>query len=128
MQINRLKARFPRMRTGKLNLKCTFFNLLGHVSGARHGRHHTPEQVERLRQAMLGALGEAGVAAHPVLARRLRYIDDAIGLWYARTELMAALADHFGEGRAREVMDQLNAQFAALLPPGLMATAAPARR
>ena len=93
MQINRLKARFPRMRTGKLNLKSTFFNLLGHVSGARHGRHHTPEQVERLRQAMLGALGEAGVAAHPVLARRLRYIDDAIGLWYARTELMAALAE-----------------------------------
>ena len=116
------------MRTGKLNLKSTFFNLLGHVSGARHGRHHTPEQIERLRQAMLDALGEAGVAAHPVLARRLRYIDDAIGLWYARTELMAALADQFGESRARQAMGELNAKFSALLPPGLMATAASARR
>ena len=127
-QINRLKPRFLRMRTGKLNLKSSFFNLLGHVGGARPGRHHTPEQIERLRQAMLAALGEAGVEEHPVLARQLRCTDDAIGLWYARTDLMAALADQFGESRAREAMDQLNAPFAALLPPGLMATAAAARR
>ena len=68
------------MRTGKLNLKSSFFNLLGHVSGARHGRHHTPEQIEGLRQAMLEALGQAGVAEHPVLVRQLRCTDDAIGL------------------------------------------------
>jgi hypothetical protein len=127
MQINWLKPRFPRMRTGKLNLKSSFFNLLGHVGGLRHAHPQSPEQVERLRQTMLEALGEAGAAAHPILARQLRCADDAIGLWYARTDLMAALAEQSGESLARQAMDRLNAQFAALLPPGMTA-AAPGRR
>ena len=62
------------------------------------------------------------------MARLSRRAGDAIGLYYERTELMAALADQFGESRAREAMGELNAKFSVLLPPGLMATAASARR
>lgn len=116
------------MRTRKLNLKSSFFNLLGYVGGARHGQEHTTAQVEQLRQAMLEVLGESGAAAHPMVARQLRFADDVIDLWYARTELMAALADQLGESHAREHMARLGLQFAALLPPGMTAAAQRARR
>ena len=47
-----------------------------------------------------------------------------------RRRVLAALVKLAGgrESRAREAMDQLNAPFAVLLPPGLMAATAPARR
>ncbi len=108
------------MRTRKLSLKSTFFNLLGYGSATKDGP--TPLQLEQLRLAMLALLGDAGAAAHPRVARKLRFADDVLTLWYARSELMAALADQLGEARARQEMERLGDRFAGLLPAG-MATA-----
>ncbi len=107
------------MRSGKLNLKSTFFNLLGYVGGAKVA--HTPLQLEHLRLAMLETLGESGLAAHPRVARRLRFADDVQTLWYARSELMAALAEQHGEARARQELERLGALFNGLLPAGMTA-------
>ena len=105
------------MRTIKLNLKSTFFSLLGYSTPLPEAQQS--DQLEKLRALMLASLGDAGNIAHIRLARKLRFSDDAQGLWYARSELMAALSAMHGETRARQEMDQLTAQFQGLLPKGL---------
>lgn len=116
-----MKLSFISMRNGKLNLKSTFFNLLGYVGGAK--ATHTPLQLEHLRLAMLETLGESGSAAHARVARQLRFADDVQALWYARSELMAALAEQHGEARARQELERLGALFTGLLPAGMTAGA-----
>ena len=116
-----MKLSFISMRTRKLNLKSTFFNLLGYVGGAK--ATHTPLQLEHLRLAMLETLGESGSAAHARVARQLRFADDVHALWYARSELMAALAEQHGEARARQELERLGALFTGLLPAGMTAGA-----
>lgn len=109
------------MRKWKLNLKSTFFSLLGYMGTPSHGPVEVqPEQLENLRQAMLDALGETSTHIHIRVARKLRFADDVQGLWYARSELMAVLSALHGETRAREELDRLTAQFHGLLPESLV--------
>lgn len=105
------------MRIRKLNLKSTFFSLLGYVGASPEATQ--PLQLEELRVAMLATLGEAGCDHHTRVARKLRYADDVQGLWYARSELMAALAAMHGEAHARREIERLSALFRGLLPRGM---------
>jgi len=102
------------MRTRKLNLKSGFLHLLGYASVSTEVPQ--PLRLEQLRLAMLGTLGEAGCEEHARLARQLRFAGDVLGLWYSRSELMAALASMHGETRAREEMERLSTLFQGLLP------------
>jgi len=107
------------MRIRKINLKSSFFNLLGYGEA-------TPSEppvmaLEELREVMLSTLGEAGSVRHPLLARRIRYARDAEGLWYARSDLMAVLAELHGESQARREMDALSLLFCGVLPAGMTA-------
>ena len=94
--------------------------------GRLSGRHATPDpervahRIEDIRLAMLDMLGEPGVAQFPQVARRIRASGDAMALWYARADLMAALAGLHGEQVARTRMVSLSAMFDGMLPKGMM--------
>ena len=107
------------MRIRKLNLRSSFFSLLGYGAPLRGGA--SANDLEGLRDAMLTALGDAGCIRHPLLARRLRFARDTEGLWYVRSELMGALSDLHGESVARKEIDRLSLLFCGALPASMTA-------
>jgi hypothetical protein len=107
------------MRISKLNLKNSFFSLLGYHGTAEE--FPQPLRLEELRLAMLATLGEAASEQHAQVARKLRGASDALALWYSRSELMVALSSIHGETRARQEMNRLSDLFQGLLPEGLTA-------
>lgn len=88
----------------------------GHKPDAERQAH----RLEDIRLAMLDMLGEAGVSQYPQVARRIRHGGDAQALWYARADLMHALAGLHGEQLARTRMVSLSVLFDGMLPRGLM--------
>ncbi|MGH6638125.1 MAG: hypothetical protein ACREBY_05895, partial [Polaromonas sp.] len=60
------------------------------------------DRTEEIRQFILDELGEFGENHYPKITRRVRYAQDAQGLWYARGDVMAVLAAVHGESIARE--------------------------
>lgn len=101
-------------------LTCTFlffslYNILG-----QHDRPAKPAakvQLEELRQHMLDVLRAAGLDVRcNDLFTRIRYALTAESLWYARSDVMYALASEIGEQRARAHIIEISARFAALLP------------
>lgn len=76
------------------------------------------DRTEGIRQLILDELDEA---YFPTIARRVRYATDAQGLWHARGDVMAALAEMHGESIAREKISLISEQFTGLLPSGLSA-------
>lgn len=105
------------MRWLKPNLKNSIYALLGHVAGP--SGNQLAAAVDQIRRAMLSLLGEQGQLDHPILARRLRHATEIQALWFARDELMAALAMAYGEAKARQKVEGLAALFEGLLPGGL---------
>ena len=105
------------MRWFKPNLKSSIYALLGH--GPAPSALHLDAAMDDIRQAMLALLGSQGVAQHPLLVRRLRYAGDVQALWYARSDLMAALAASQGEAKARQAVEQVSVLFKGLLPESL---------
>lgn len=77
------------------------------------------ERTEEIRQWMLDELAHAGEFDLSLLVRRVRYALDAQALWYARGDVMAALAAMHGETVAREKINQITQKFKGLLPKGL---------
>lgn len=76
-------------------------------------------RTEMIRQLMLQELGEYGEKKFPAIARRVRYAPDVQGLWYARSDVMAILANSHGETAAREKMAMISDRFNGLLPKSL---------
>jgi hypothetical protein len=83
----------------------------------------TPEalvaRTEIIRELMLHELGDYGERKFPAVARRVRYAPDVQGLWYARSDLMAILANTHGETVAREKIAHISGRFQGLLPKSL---------
>ena len=80
----------------------------------------TAHRLEDIRIAMLDMLGDAGAERYPQVARRIRASGDAQALWYARADLMGALAGLQGEQSAATRMVSLSVLFDGMLPKGLM--------
>ena len=78
-------------------------------------------RLEDIRSAMLSLLGDEGAARYPQLARRIEFCVDEMALWYARSELMAALADLYDEETAHRRLTRQSAMFRGLLPKSMMA-------
>jgi hypothetical protein len=79
-------------------------------------------QLEDIRHAMLASL-----SAIPPHTRGLEKTWGAIAragaaqtLWYLRSDLLALLAAHCGEARARQDLDQITQMFRGLVPAALM--------
>jgi hypothetical protein len=87
-------------------------------------RQNRPErqsrQIAKARLAMLDMLGDEGLKRYPEVVRRICTGRDAQTLWYARADLMAALADLYGEQTASARMASLTALFEGMLPKGMM--------
>lgn len=76
-------------------------------------------RTEVIRELMLHELGEYGERKFPAIARRVRYAPDVQGLWYARSDVMAILANTYGETVAREKIADISQRFNGLLPKSL---------
>lgn len=81
------------------------------------------ERTEAIRQLMLSELGEYCERKFPAVARRVRYAPDIQGLWYARSDVMAILANTYGETVAREKVASISGRFKGLLPKSLTSRA-----
>lgn len=86
------------------------------------------DRIETIRQLMLGELGDYGEKKFPAVARRIRYAPDVQGLWYARSDVMAILANTHGETIAREKIAHISGRFRGLLPESLTKKAGIHRR
>ena len=76
-------------------------------------------RMEVIRTLMLCELGEYGEKKFPAVTRRVRYAPDVQGLWYARSDLMAILANTHGETVARDKIADISSRFKGLLPSSL---------
>ena len=73
------------------------------------------DQAEGIREAMISVLGDDARFDQPALLRRIRYADDIQALWFLRSDLMAVLAQMYGEHRAKDVMSHLTDMFRGYL-------------
>ena len=105
-----------KMPTFMPQLRSSYMALLGRVDP-------TPKaldaRTEIIRELMLHALGDYGEKKFPAIARRVRYAPDVQGLWYARSDVMAILANTHGETVAREKIADISGRFNGLLPKSL---------
>jgi hypothetical protein len=73
--------------------------------------------MEDVRQAMLDVMAQAGPTdAHLELLIKINYAGTIQTLWYARSEIMQALAATRGEAYAQQQMETLSSRFIGLLP------------
>lgn len=86
------------------------------------------DRTEDIRQLMLDELGDYGERKFPAVTRRVRYAQDIQALWYARSDVMAILANTHGETIAREKVACISGRFKGLLPKALMQRAGPRSR
>ena len=100
-------------------------SILGLLGGASMSDSTLQNRVEEIRQTMLDALGEQADGQFPLLVRRLRYADDAQGLWYLRGDLMASLCAITDEAQARQTLRSITDMFRGLLPGGLASRPSP---
>ena len=102
------------MRWLKPNLK-SIYGLLGHVGPLAGPAAEL--RTQGVRQAMLDAMAVGDLHERlPLVARRIFHADHIQDLWYARSDLMTALAGEWGETVAQEKMAELTRLFVGLLP------------
>ncbi|HMN22451.1 MAG TPA: hypothetical protein PKA16_13790 [Ottowia sp.] len=97
-----------------------FTNLYERLVNRKRDGRRVAHRVEQIRDAMLGLLGDEGAKLHPRVARRIQFSVDEMALWYARGELMAALADLYGEEAAHRRVTRQTALFKGLVPKGMV--------
>ncbi len=107
---------YDTMRWIKPHLKSS---LLGLLIGGEISPPNQKNRTESIRQLMLNELGEFGEKHYPKIALRVRYAQDAQGLWYARGDVMAVLSAMQGETIARQKVSNITQMFEGLLPGSL---------
>ena len=106
----------------------TVTNIFAGLRNRRPGLQSTPkplpklqaDRLEDIRMTMLDMLGMEGAKHYPQVVRRIHLSGDAQALWYARSDLMAALAGLHSEQVAHTKMISLSALFDGMLPKGMM--------
>jgi hypothetical protein len=76
-------------------------------------------RTEDIRALMLHELGDYGERKFPAVVRRVRYALDIQSLWYARSDVMAILANTYGETVARDKLVHISEHFNGLIPKSL---------
>jgi hypothetical protein len=104
------------MRWLKPNLRDSVLALLG---GGELSLAVLEDRTEDIRRFILTEIGEFAEQNYPLVVRNVKSARDAQGLWYARGEVMAVLADLHGETVAREKLERITDKFRGLLPRGL---------
>jgi hypothetical protein len=83
-------------------------------------KSHIGARVDHIRQAMLDSLGNEGCASHRQIARRVLFARDLQGLWYLRSDVMAAISSLNGQSVANEKLRQITAMFEDVLPKNMV--------
>lgn len=78
-------------------------------------------RIEDIRQAMVDSLGDEGCTNFPQIERRVLFAEDLQGLWYLRSDVMAAISSLQGESVANQKIRQITNMFEGLLPKGMFA-------
>lgn len=99
------------MRWAKTSLRNSFFGWKADKPVAE-----STDDLETIRNAMLQALMQAHGAHHGGIERRVLFARDLDELWYARPDLMTALAASRGESVARDQLAGITALFEARMP------------
>ena len=77
------------------------------------------EQVEAVRQRILGALLRAGLSGHSKLIERVILAPELMDLWYLRSDVMHTISQQQGEAEAGRRLAEISRFFIGMLPPGL---------
>jgi len=99
-------------------LRSSFMELIGRAEPTPQALN---ARTEAIRELMLHELGDYGEKKFPAVTRRVRYAPDVQGLWYARSDVMAILANTYGETITREKIASISGRFNGLLPKSLTA-------
>lgn len=94
------------MRWAKTSLRNSFFGWKANRPVAEPSDH-----LEMLRKAMLQVLEQGRDANNAALERKLLFASNIEELWYARPELMNAIAASQGESVARARLAQITQLF-----------------
>ena len=97
-------------------LRNSYLAMLGRTEPTRQALN---ARTEVIREMMLHEMGDYGEKKFPAITRRVRYAPDVQGLWYARSDVMAILANTHGETIAREKIANISGRFNGLLPKSL---------
>ena len=96
------------MRWAKTSLRNSFFGWKANRTLAEPSDH-----LEVVRKAMLTALDLGHDASNATLERKLLFATHIEELWYARPELMTAIAAARGESVARDSLTEITRLFEA---------------
>jgi hypothetical protein len=99
------------MRWAKTSLRNSFFGWLANEAVPESGL-----DLEVVRKAMLQTLEQGAGETHAAIERKLLFAHDIDQLWYARPDLMNALAAIKGEAAARACMDDITGLFQSSNP------------
>jgi len=101
------------MRWAKTSLRNSFFGWIGKDAAT------VPEpNTEDIRHAMLHALEQAQCGSKTALRRKILFASSTEELWYARPDLMNAIAAEYGEAAARDRLEKITELFDGVRPGG----------
>ena len=72
-------------------------SMQGLLGGSSSDESTSTFRIEDIRQAMLDGLGDEGCTSFSSLERRVLFAADLQGLWYLRSDIMAAISSIQGE-------------------------------
>jgi len=107
LPINR-RQRNDGMRWAKTSLRNSFFGWMAHQSTAEPS-----DRLEDIRKAMLQLLDQSPDGQNSAIERRVLFAQDLDELWYARPDLMTAVAAVRGEAVARDCLADITRLFDA---------------
>lgn len=91
-------------------------SMQGLLGGSSSQGRRAVFRIDDIRKAMIQSLGEHGCTAYPQVVRRVVFASDLQGLWYLRSDLMAAISSMHGESVASQKLRGITAMFEGLLP------------
>lgn len=96
------------MRWAKTSLRNSFFGWIAHQDATGPS-----DRVEAIRKAMLQLLEQSPDGHNSTIERRVLFAHSLDDLWYARPELMTAVAAARGEAIARDCLADITRMFEA---------------
>jgi len=111
------------MRWAKTSLRNSFFGWLAHEPVAE-----SDDDLEALRAAMLRVLDQSAGGVNSAIERKLLFARDIDQLWYARPDLMTAIAASKGEAVANTCLAEVTRLFETRVPDRFKSRGRPAKR
>lgn len=96
------------MRWARTSLRNSFFGWMAHQPAAQPSA-----RLEAIRKAMLALLEQSPDGSNSAIERRVLFARNVDDLWFARPDLMNAIAATRGESAARSCVAEITRMFDA---------------